>query len=443
MTTIVNAIILSVIVFLDYYVIFSKVSGIKLTLWRMLFIFSIFTICHGFVHRNNLFDPLLFLGVSFLFDRDREWSEHLFNSFFTTLLIEMMYRLIAGLLLPSLFGHSYDIIRTSFGFLSVVYIILLPAIYLLLYMFSIDLSLFKLMTSVPLKRRLYFTNLVMVGYYLLFHVLMLMDISVIDYLQKYRMLLIMIYMLFMTWIFLTLNRFAKDKLQEKLHLAHSERIENLKRYNNYIEMLYQQIRTVKHDSENIMISLKDSVDNGDLDTITYVYNNVVRASGNAIVNVGENFGSLDNIKESVIRSLINSKLIEAQQQGIRVYIEIPDDIEENCLKLMDLISVITYLLDNAIETAKGSQNPFLSIAYFCENQKQYFIIENSTKVKRINLMSLFDKYYIEKGECLSLKAKQFNDILEENPQLIFSTKSDYFRMRQMLEMETLDEHFYS
>lgn len=110
----------------------------------------------------------------------------------------MMYRLIAGLLLPSLFGYSYDIIRTSFGFLSVVYILLLPAIYLLLYMFSIDLSLFKLMTSVPLKRRLYFTNLVMVGYYLLFHVLMLMDISVIDYLQKYRMLLIMIYMLFMT-----------------------------------------------------------------------------------------------------------------------------------------------------------------------------------------------------------------------------------------------------
>lgn len=436
MTTIVNALILSVIVFLDYYVIFSKVSGIKLTLWRMLSIFSIFTICHGFVHRSNLFDPLLFLGVSFLFDRDRKWSEHLFNSFFTTLLIEMMYRLIAGLLLPSLFGYSYDIIRTSFGFLSVVYIILLPAIYLLLYMFSIDLSLFKLMTSVPLKRRLYFTNLVMVGYYLLFHVLMLMNISVIDYLQKYRMLLIMIYMLFMTWIFLTLNRFAKDKLQEKLHLAHSERIENLKRYNNYIEMLYQQIRTVKHDSENIMISLKDSVDNGDLDTITYVYNNVVRASGNAIVNVGENFGSLDNIKESVIRSLINSKLIEAQQQGIRVYIEIPDDIEENSLKLMDLISVITYLLDNAIETAKGSQTPFLSIAYFCENQKQYFIIENSTKVKRINLMSLFDKYYIEKGECLSLKAKQFNDILEENPQLIFSTKSDYFRMRQMLEMET-------
>lgn len=348
----------------------------------------------------------------------------------------MMYRLIAGLLLPSLFGYSYDSIRSSFELLDVVYLLLLPATQLLLYMFSIDLSLFKLMTSVPLKRRLYFTNSVMIGYYLLFHVLMLMDISVIDYLQKYRMLLIMIYMLFMTWIFLTLNRFAKDKLQEKLHLAHSERIENLKRYNNYIEMLYQQIRTVKHDSENIMISLKDSVDNGDLDTITYVYNNVVRASGNAIVNVGENFGSLDNIKESVIRSLINSKLIEEQQQGIRVYIEIPDDIEENSLKLMDLISVITYLLDNAIETAKGSQNPFLSIAYFCENQKQYFIIENSTKVKRINLMSLFDKYYIEKGECLSLKAKQFNDILEENPQLIFSTKSDYFRMRQMLEMET-------
>lgn len=86
MTTIVNALILSVIVFLDYYVIFSKVSGIKLTLWRMLFIFSIFTICHGFVHRSNLFDPLLFLGVSFLFDRDRKWSEHLFNSFFYNLI---------------------------------------------------------------------------------------------------------------------------------------------------------------------------------------------------------------------------------------------------------------------------------------------------------------------------------------------------------------------
>ena len=86
----------------------------------------------------------------------------------------------------------------------------------------------------------------------------------------------------------------------------------------------------------------------------------------------------------------------------------------------------TGLVDNAIETAKGSRRPFLSIAYFKQDGKQFFIIENSTKTNRINMARLFNV----QQKSLS----RFFTILNGHPQITFSTKSDHYRLRQLLEM---------
>ncbi|CAM4137752.1 histidine kinase [Streptococcus penaeicida] len=435
MESIVNGLILSLIIFIDYWVIFSNTSGIKISLNRCIILFLLFTALNFLISVNIMFDPLFFILMSFLFSRGRKWSEHIFHGFFSTVLVEMIFRLLGSLFIPIFLGISIEQLNSSYQTLEMAYALVLPATYLLFYMFSVDLSIFRLINVVHLKKWLYFTNTMMACYYILFHYIMPLESPLLFYVHKYRLGLIIVYLLFLTWLFLRLNRYAKDQLQEKLYQAQTERIENLKRYNDYIEQLYREIRMVKHDSENILISLKDSIDSGDIDTIHSVYTAVVKESGNSIRSVGGTFGSLENIKESVIRSLINSKLIEAQHQGIRVYIEIPDDIEEGRLKLMDLITLLTYLMDNAIKTAKDSRNAFLSIAFFSEDDKQYFIIENSTKVKRVNILTLFEKSNTLESQCQLRMSKRFNDILESHPKVIFSTKSDYYRMRQIIEME--------
>ncbi|MGL6299825.1 hypothetical protein ACR31S_06355 [Streptococcus iniae] len=83
----------------------------------------------------------------------------------------------------------------------------------------------------------------------------------------------------------------------KLALAQGERVENLVNYNHYIEQLYRDIRTIKHDSENILISLKDSIDSGNRKEIKEVYNAVVKESAYAMFSPEVGFGALGNIKK--------------------------------------------------------------------------------------------------------------------------------------------------
>lgn len=131
-----------------------------------------------------------------------------------------------------------------------------------------------------------------------------------------------------------LDRFAKDQLSQKLTQAQNERIAYLENYNQSIEQLYREIRTVKHDSENILISLKDSIDSGDIDLITRVYDTVIQQSATSMMRTNYEISSLDNIKETVIRSIMNSKLLEAQYLGIELYIEIPDVIDHLPRKIL-------------------------------------------------------------------------------------------------------------
>ncbi|BAN94409.1 sensory transduction protein kinase [Streptococcus dysgalactiae subsp. equisimilis 167] len=269
-------------------------------------------------------------------------------------------------------------------------------------------------------------NTTMFSYYFFVHFLVKVQSEFLGLYFRYRSILIFIYLAILIWIIVKLDRFAKDQLSQKLAQAQSERIAYLENYNQSIEQLYRDIRTVKHDSENILISLKDSIDSGDIESITQVYETVVQQSATSLRRPGYEMSSLDNIKEAVVRSVMNSKLLEAQHYGIDLYIEIPDVIDDLPIKLLDLIVLFTGLVDNAIETAKGSRRPFLSIAYFKQDGKQFFIIENSTKTNRVDMVSLFD----DRQKSLP----RFFEILDGHPQITLSSKSDHYRLRQLLEM---------
>lgn len=196
---------------------------------------------------------------------------------------------------------------------------------------------------------------------------------------QYRSILVFIYLAIFIWVIVKLDRFAKDQLSQKLTQAQNERIAYLENYNQSIEQLYREIRTVKHDSENILISLKDSIDSGDIDLITRVYDTVIQQSATSMMRTNYEISSLDNIKEAVIRSIMNSKLLEAQYLGIELYIEIPDVIDHLPIKLIDLIVLFTGLVDNAIETAKGSRRPFYLLHTLNKITSNYLLLKIAQK----------------------------------------------------------------
>ncbi|MGT2935645.1 GHKL domain-containing protein [Streptococcus castoreus] len=413
-------------IFIDSWVIFSKSSGIKLN-WKQLGLVGLlFIIANLIVDNVILIDQLFFILVSLVFAPQRKLFEHIFNGFFAIMIVELLFRVIGSFFLPAVMGVSISQINNNIRLLELCYLFVLPAFYLFSHIFSIDLTLLKFIGEDKMKNWIFWMNTAMFSYYFFVHFLVTVQSNFLILYFRYRSILIIIYLAILIGIIVKLDRFAKDQLSQRLAQAQNERIAYLENYNSSIEQLYREIQTVKHDSENILISLKDSIDSGDLLLITKVYQTVIQQSANAMIHANGEMTSLDNIKETVVRSVLTSKLLEAQSHGIDLYIEIPDVIDDLPIKLLDVIVLFTGLMDHAIETAKGSRRPFLSIAYFKQDGNQIFIIENSTKTNRIDMTRLFDT----QQRSLS----RFFTVLNNYPQITISTKSDHYRLRQLLEM---------
>lgn len=423
-----------IIIFIDSWVIFSKISGITLTWQKLLFLGLVFTLANLVFDQFVLIDQLFFIVISFIFAPQKKISEHIFNGLFAIIVVELLIRIIGSLFLSAVLGFSVDQINQNLLLLELCHLLVLPAFYLFNYIFAIDLSLIRFISEDKLKKWVFGMNLAMSFYYIFVHFLVNRQSDVLGMYVRYRSILIFIYLTILIGVIVKLDRFAKDQLSQKLALAQDERIGYLETYNQQIEHLYRDIRTVKHDSENILISLKDSIDRGDLTEITKVYQTVVQESASSMKQVGFDVSLLENIQDLVVRSLINSKLLEAQHEGIDLYVEIPDVMDHIPIKLLDLVVLFTVLIDQAISSAKGSRRAFLSVTYFKQDGKQLFIIENSTRQKRIDIAKHFSYHQVAQETPEQKSLTRFLAILDSYPKVTFSTKSDHYRLRQMLEM---------
>ncbi|HEL0603400.1 TPA: histidine kinase [Streptococcus equi subsp. zooepidemicus] len=422
------------LIFVNSWVIFSTFSGIKLAVRSLLLVGACFVVANLLLDHVLLVDQLVFVAVSVGFAPHKKASEHLFNGLFAIMIVELLFRIIGSFLLPAVLGYSIHQINNDIGLLMVCHALVLPAFYLFSYIFSVDLTLIKFISEDKLKKWVFWMNAALLFYYVMVHCMINIQGDFFKIYFRYRSVMIFLYLMLLIWVIVKLDRFAKDQLSQRLALAQKERVAYLEKHNQYIERLCREIRAIKHDSENILISLKDSIDSGDIAAISKVYQTVIQESASSIRQLTPELSALDNVQDSVIRSLLHAKLLEAKLQGIAVYIDIPEMLASSSVRLLDVIVLFKVVIDNAILSAKGSSRPFLSIAYFNQDGKRFFIIENSTRLKRVDIAKQFDASRLELGSHANKRLLQFSAVLERYPHITFSTKSDHYRLRQLLEM---------
>lgn len=421
------------IIFIADWFVFQKCTSIKLSTIKIFGIFLIFLFSNLFTTELIMVDPILLMLVSRFAMPEKRWSEHIFYGFFSVMLVEVVFRMVSSVLLPIVTGYPVEQIVSNIYLLEFSYILIIPVAYLFNYTFGLNFSLIRFISHEKMRSWLTGMNFAMIVYYLIIHFFAHLNSPNQVYFKEYRTLFIFIYLGMMVTVVIKLDRFAKDQLELEVAEAESERIHYLENYNNHIEQLYRDIRTIKHDSENILISLKDSIDRENMDDITFIYKTIVEESQKQMETFGPDLSSLDNVKESVVKSLLNVKILEAKMQKIDVYVEVPDHIKENYIDVLDLVPLLSLLFDHAIVSAKGSRNPFISLAYFEQDGKQFFIMENSTKMKRVDISHLFEDNRNDRS-IVGESPTRFSEILSRYPKVVFSSKSDHYRFRQFLEI---------
>ena len=222
---------------------------------------------------------------------------------------------------------------------------------------------------------------------------------------------------------LYLNAISKEKLEKEIIDQKDTQLNELSIYSHHVESLYEEIRSFRHDYINILTSLKLGIDNQDIEAIKTVYNGVLRDSANQFYDSKFDIAKLSNIKNDAIKSILSAKLLEAQNRGISISVEIEEPVSNFRIELLDFITVLSVLCDNAIEATIEAISPRMTVAFMNNDDSLVLIVENSTKSEKVDINHIFDRGYSSKGEGRGLGLHNVNSVLEKYPKSTITTRS--------------------
>ena len=222
---------------------------------------------------------------------------------------------------------------------------------------------------------------------------------------------------------LYLNAVSKEKLEKEIIEQKDTQLNELSSYSHHVESLYEEIRNFRHDYINILTSLKLGIDNQDIEAIKTVYNGVLRDSANQFYDSKFDIAKLSNIKNDAIKSILSAKLLEAQNRGISISVEIEEPVSNFRIELLDFITVLSILCDNAIEATIKATSPRMTVVFINNDDSLVLIVENSIKSEKVDVSHIFDRGHSSKGENRGIGLYNVNSVLEKYPKSTITTRS--------------------
>ena len=427
--------------------IFFKVDGIVLTLERVFkaFLFKlllvvIFVTISYIVGNNYLsyfVEPLYGIGLSLLLLRGLPKKLLFFYGLFPMILVNLFYRGISYFVLPFLGqGHVYD--DRSFIWLCIKIFICFISLAFLKWLDYDFTSLRKEIPDKDFQKSLTKINWIMGAYYLV-----MQSLSYFEYVQgiqstTVRHFILVFYLLFFMGVIKKLDTYLKEKLQEKLNQEQTLRYRDMERYSRHIEELYKEVRSFRHDYSNLLTSLRLGIEEEDMEQIKEVYDSVLKDSSEKLQDNKYDLGRLVNIRDKALKSLLAGKFLKARDKKIIFNVEVPEEIQVEGMSLLDFLTIVSILCDNAIEASAEASQPHVSIAFFKNGAQETFIIENSIKEEGIDISEIFSFGASSKGEERGVGLYTVMKIVESHPNTSLNTTCQNQVFRQVLTMISIE-----
>ena len=210
---------------------------------------------------------------------------------------------------------------------------------------------------------------------------------------------------------------------------------DLENANNTIQsltILHDQVRSFKHDFDNIVNSIGGYVVNEDLEGLKKYYNELLEECHKT-----NNLYALSPqvINHPAIYHMLATKYYEADQIGIQINLNVFLDLNEieKKMKIYDFTRILGILLDNAIDAAKECDTKIMNVTFRKEisNNEILVIIQNTYKNKDVDTEEIYQKGLSSKQNHSGLGLWKVRQILKYNNNLnLYTTKNDEFFTQQ-------------
>ena len=277
-------------------------------------------------------------------------------------------------------------------------------------------------------------DILMLAYFILPSYINYSDKISWDRMLDYKELLTAVYFLLFICFVNLLDRKLLQELQEKVVLQKEIQLQNLSNYSQQVEGLYQEIRSFRHDYANILSSLKIGIDQKDINLVSQVYDSVLKNSGEKLKGKRFDVAHLRNINDLALKSLLLSKLSEAQNLSVPVSLEISEQFSIKNMEQIDFLTITSILLDNAIESAAEGG---IAVCFLEDREwnKLVMIVKNSTLEREIELRDIFKRDNSSKGVGRGIGLANVRRILKSYPNVCLKTTSKNYVFTQILEIE--------
>ena len=427
-------------------VIFFKVDGIGLTFERIFkaFLFKIllafvFLMTGYMVGDSFLFyfmGPLYGIGLSFLLLRGLPKKLLFFYGLFPMILVNLFYRGVSYFVLPFLGQEIVDKDSNPIFLLMTIFVCFIVLVFLkwLDYDFT---NLRREILDKAFQKSLTKINWIMGAYYLVMQSLSYFEYAYDIQSKTVRHLILVFYLLFFMGAIKKLDTYLKDKLHERLDQEQALRYRDMERYSRHIEELYKEVRSFRHDYTNLLTSLRLGIEEEDMEQIKEVYDSVLKDSSQKLQDNKYDLGRLVNVRDRALKSLLAGKFLKARDKNIVFNVEVPEEIHVEGMSLLDFLTIVSILCDNAIEASAEASQPHVSIAFLKNGAQETFIIENSIKEEGIDISEIFSFGASSKGEERGVGLYTVMKIVESHPNTSLNTTCQNQVFRQVLTIHSM------
>lgn len=231
-------------------------------------------------------------------------------------------------------------------------------------------------------------------------------------------------------VFIIYNN-VKGKVESQ---TREKELKTLTVYNENLESLYTDMRKFRHDYVNILSSMAGYIEDDDMAGLKEYFNKKIIPLGTDMNDKDIKIGLLHNIRIKEIKGVILTKIIQAQELGLEVIIDIAEIIEEVNLDVIDLSRCIGILIDNALEATVLCEKGKLEIGFIKRNNSVMVVIVNSVVTEVPPIHKIFQKGFSTKGENRGLGLSTLREILSKYPKVSLDTVIEDNKFSQILEI---------
>lgn len=222
------------------------------------------------------------------------------------------------------------------------------------------------------------------------------------------------------------------KLEQEKQLEKENKI--LSGYIMELEKSYAAVRKLKHDYDNVLISIGEYIESNNLSALKAYFNKEVLPYSKQY-SYDSSFSQLSNLEVPQLKSLFAAKLFQAINTGISVHLEIYNPITSFSEPLIHFVRILGIFLDNAIEAAAQTQEKRLHIALIKNKSNITVIIKNTTQPLLFPLSDLCKASCTTKGAGHGLGLGNAQDLISQHPEVLWTTLYENNEFIQKLEIQ--------